>query len=74
VPGGMWDASKIEVVALLKRNGSRIGTLSMQYAGTPSQFAGTWSIEEAGAYEAVVYAYDASNGNTGVDRVTFSVK
>lgn len=74
MPGGMWDASKIEVAALLKRNGKRVGTLPMSYAGTPSQFTGTWLIKEAGEYEAIVYAYDASNGNTGVDRVTFSVQ
>jgi hypothetical protein len=46
----------------------------MQYAGTPSQFTGTWNIKEAGLYETIVYAYDASNGNTGVDRGTFRVK
>ena len=74
MPGGMWDASNIEVAALLKRNGKRVGVMSMQYAGTPSQFTGTWNIKEAGLYEAFVYAYDASNGNTGVDRATFRVK
>jgi hypothetical protein len=31
-------------------------------------------VEEAGVYEAIVYAYDPANGNTGVDSVTFSVK
>jgi hypothetical protein len=74
MPGGMWDASKIEVAALLKRNGKRVGVLPMQYAGTPNQFTGTWNIKEAGLYETIVYAYDASNGNTGVDRGTFRVK
>ncbi|HET7319264.1 MAG TPA: hypothetical protein VFK23_09025 [Nitrospirota bacterium] len=72
-PGGIWDASKIEVAALLSRNGQRTGVLPLQYAGTPNQFTGTWTIQEAGTYEAVVYAYDASNGNTGLDRVTFMV-
>ncbi len=74
MPGGMWDASKIEVAAQLKRNGKRVGVLPMQYAGTPNQFTGTWNIKEAGLYETIVYAYDASNGNTGVDRGTFRVK
>jgi hypothetical protein len=46
----------------------------MQYAGAPSQFSGVWRIEEAGVYEATVYAYDATNGNTGIDRVTFRVR
>ena len=70
----MWDADKIEVAALLKRNGQRVGVLPMQYAGTPSQFSGTWHIKDAGVYETIVYAYDASNGNTGVDRATFRLR
>jgi len=70
----MWDADKVEVAALLKRNGKQVGLLPLEYAGAPSQFTGIWSIEEPGVYEATVYAYDASNGNTGVDRATFRVQ
>jgi hypothetical protein len=70
----MWDANKIEVAALLKRNGQGVGVLPMQYAGTASHFSGVWRIEEMGVYEATVYAYDATNGNTGIDRVTFRVQ
>ena len=69
----MWDANTIEVAALLKKNGHQVGSLSLQYAGTPSQFAGIWEIAEAGVYEATVYAYDPSNGNTGLDSVTVIV-
>jgi hypothetical protein len=69
----VWDTQTIEVAALLKKNGRQIGSLSLQFAGTPSQFAGTWEIAEAGVYEATVYAYDPANGNTGLDSVTFLV-
>ncbi len=72
-PGGLWDANKIEVTALLSRNGKRAGTLPLQYAGTASQFSGTWAVKEPGVYEATVYAYDAATGNTGLDHVTFVV-
>jgi hypothetical protein len=71
--GGVWDADKIEVAALLKRNGQRIGVLPMKYAGSPNQFSGTWNVSESGLYQAIVYAYDSANGNTGVDSVTFIV-
>ncbi len=73
-PGGIWDANKIEVKALLKKNGKQVGVLPMQYAGSPSQFSGTWSIPDAGIYEATVYAYDAATGNTGINRATFMVE
>jgi hypothetical protein len=69
----MWNSDKIEVAALLSRNGKSIGVLHLQYAGTPSQFSGTWNLKEAGTYEVVVYAYDPANGNTGVDSVTFNI-
>ncbi len=73
-PGGIWDANKIEVKALLKKNGKQVGVLPMQYAGSPSQFSGTWSIPDVGIYEATVYAYDSATGNTGINRATFMVE
>lgn len=73
-PGGVWDANKYEVKALLKKNGTSVGELPLQYAGTTSQFAGAWTVQESGIYEAIVYAYDPANGNTGVDSVTFVVE
>jgi hypothetical protein len=72
-PGGLWDANKIEVAALLIRNGKHIGVLPLSYDGNPSRFSGTWTVKEPGTYQATVYAYDASNGNTGLDSATFVV-
>jgi hypothetical protein len=72
-PGGIWDANKIEVKALLKKDGQQVGVLPMQYAGLPSQFLGIWNIQDTGVYEATVYAYDAATGNTGINTVTFTV-
>jgi len=69
----VWDADKIEVAAFLKRNGKHVGVLSMHYSGAESQFSGSWNVKEPGLYEAIVYAYDPFNGNTGLDRVTFIV-
>ncbi len=72
-PGGQWDPGKYEVKALLKRNGEAAGELALEYAGAISQFAATWDVKQAGTYQAMVYAYDPANGNTGVDSVTFIV-
>lgn len=69
----MWNAQDYEVKALLKRNGEHAGAMDLKYAGQTSQFAGTWKVSEPGTYEATVYAYDPSNGNTGLDCVTFIV-
>jgi hypothetical protein len=70
----VWDADTFEIKALLKKDGKPAGVLDMNYAGSPSNFEGFWNINMPGSYEAVVYAYDPLNGNTGLDTLTFSVE
>ncbi len=70
---GPWDAADYEVAVRLKKGDSLVGETPLVYAGRSSQFAGQVSHDGPGAYEAVVYAYDPSNGNTGVDTVRFLV-
>ena len=72
-PGGHWDANRYEVGALIERNGKPAGEADLGYAGSASQFSGTLTVDQPGAYEATVYAYDPRTGNTGVDHVTFVV-
>lgn len=74
MPGGIWDVDSFQIKALLKHNGKAVGELPLQYAGTPSQFAANWNVEAPGLYKATVYAYDPTNGNTGLDQVTFIVE
>ena len=73
-PGGLWDANKYKIKALMKKNGKHAGELSLKYGGKASQFTTPITIEETGVYELIVYAYDPANGNTGLDKVTFIVK
>lgn len=73
-PGGLWDADKYEVRALVKRDGKEAGEVALGYAGSTSQFAGSLTVEGPGLYDVVVYAYDPANGNTGLDRTTFMVE
>ncbi len=72
-PGGMWNADGYEVAALVKKDGTVVAKVPLDYAGKTSQFAGVFHAESSGDYEAVVYAYDARTGNTGVDNIAFSV-
>jgi hypothetical protein len=73
-PGGLWDAKDYEVGAILKRDNKIVQTLPLVYAGKRSTFQGRLEATEKGLYELVVYAYDASTGNSGVDRATVEVK
>jgi hypothetical protein len=72
-PGGMWDADKLEVKAIVRRNGERISEIPLAFAGETSQFAAKVPAKEPGLYEVIVYAHDPRNGNTGLDRTTFIV-
>ncbi len=67
-PGGMWDADKIEVAAIVTHNGMTKPTIPLHYAGKASMFGGAIELAGPGAYIVEVYAYDPANGNTGVSR------
>lgn len=72
-PGGLWDADKLSVKALVTRNGERQQPIDLVFAGKPSQFKGSIPIFGAGLYDVTVYAHQPGNGNTGIDRTTFIV-
>jgi hypothetical protein len=70
-PDGLWDANGYEVAAIVTDRAGNSTTVPMHYAGKTSIFSGRSELAGGGPFEAVVYAYDASNGNTGVDIVRF---
>ncbi len=73
-PNGEWDANRFEVKALIRRDGQSLASVPLTYAGAVSQFAGVVPVDASGNYDVTVFAYDPSNGNTGLDRTTFSVE
>jgi hypothetical protein len=73
-PGGLWDADKYEVRALVRRDGAPVGEVALAYAGVTNRFSGTLTVDRPGAWEAVIYAYDPETGNTGLDRAAFRVR
>jgi hypothetical protein len=73
MPGGLWDADRYEVTALIFKDGQAAGEVPLTFAGTTSQFSGTLNTREPGHYEALVYAYDPETGNTGVDSASFEI-
>ena len=67
-PGGIWDASKLQIAAMLEDGGKTSPAAALTYAGQASTFDGELVIEKPGRYMVDIYAYDPSNGNTGVMR------
>jgi len=73
-PGGLWDADKFEIMALLKKDGKSAVEFPLKYSGKTSQFQTSLPVSEKGTYELILYAYDPANGNTGLDKTSFIVK
>lgn len=72
-PGGIWNTDNYEIKAIVKRNGKKVDTVDMAYTGTRSQYKTSLDVATPGTYEVTVYAYDAANGNTGLDKTTFII-
>ncbi|PTL75208.1 hypothetical protein [Vitiosangium sp. GDMCC 1.1324] len=73
-PGGLWDSNRYEIQAVVKLEGKPLTTVPLSYAGKTSTFAGEIPVQQKGAYEVTVTAYDPVTGNTGVDRTSFLVE
>ncbi|MBL6448139.1 hypothetical protein JMN32_17605 [Fulvivirga sp. 29W222] len=71
--GGLWDAEKIEVQAIISKGGKHLKTVSMEVKDKVNTFEADVDLQEPGTYEAIIYAYDDRTGNTGVDKVNFIV-
>lgn len=76
---GPWMYTDFEagaIISLINTDGTKrvMETVPLTFTGTTSQFTGQWKIPAPGYYEAVVYAYQASNGNSGMGKVSFFIQ
>ncbi|NOY44117.1 MAG: hypothetical protein GXP50_01490 [Deltaproteobacteria bacterium] len=73
-PGGLWDADKYAVKALVQRDGKQVAELNLVYAGATSRFKAAYRPDEPGSYKVLVTAADPSTNNFGVGVTSFVVK
>jgi hypothetical protein len=73
-PGGMWDANKFQISVMLEDSAKAYPAVPLSYAGQPSTFAGELAVAAPGVYTIDVYAYDPSNGNTGLAKFPLTVR
>lgn len=72
-PGGLWDASKIRVVARLLRDGKVESETPMSYAGVQNTFHADVPVPAAGALELQVLALDPESANFGMMRQALAI-
>lgn len=70
--GGMWNADKYEVNALITKAGGDTKTIPLQIQDKASTFSGKASLT-SGNYEIIVYAFDPLTGNTGLDKTSIII-
>ncbi|NMO18762.1 hypothetical protein HPC49_13965 [Pyxidicoccus fallax] len=73
-PKGLWDSSRYELQATVKLNGKALTQVPLKYAGKTSTFEAEVPVQQKGAYEVTVTAFDPATGNAGVDHTTFVVE
>ena len=73
-PGGIWDSNKLQIAAMLESGAKSYPATPLVYAGQPSNFTGEITIAEPGQYTLNIYAYDPSNGNTGLIKLALTAK
>lgn len=71
-PGGLWDGDKMEINAILEKDGA-VTEVPLIFTGETSHFAAMVPVT-AGAYKATFYAYQPVTGNTGVQVAHFTVR
>jgi hypothetical protein len=71
--GGLWDADRYRVEALILQDGVSSGSIPLTYAGKTNTFEARLEVTAPGDYELQVYAYDSVSGNTGLDATVFRV-
>ncbi|WP_159023556.1 hypothetical protein [Formosa sp. L2A11] len=69
---GLWDSEHIEVKAIVKLNNTVLKEVPLTFV-TTNMFEGDLTLEKAGTYQVILYAYDNTTGNTGVDKATYVV-
>lgn len=72
-PGGLWDSSRYEIEGSLLRSGRAVAQAALAPTANPGEYVGSVDVSEPGSYEAMVYAYDPADGNTGVGRAAVMV-
>ena len=73
-PGGTWDSDRWEMVAHLIRDGEPVASTELGYAGTTSNFSGSFAALDAGDYELRVIVADPERTNTGMAIVNVTVR
>jgi hypothetical protein len=70
---GLWTPDNYEVVAVIMQDDKKLQEVPLTFTGPIGLFSGKTDITQSGHYKAIVYLFDPTTGNVGVDRTMFEV-
>lgn len=71
--GSTWDSEAYTVNAIVKHNGKIVTETPLKITAVWNNFEGIIPIKDKGDYEVQVYAFDPKTGNTGLDKINFTI-
>jgi hypothetical protein len=71
--GGLWDGTKYEVVAILKKDDQEVARVPLLISDQTNIFSASHIFKSPGTYQVMVYAFDPQTSNSGVDQAYFTV-
>jgi hypothetical protein len=70
---GLWDPVNYKAKAVIMQDDTKVKEVALKFTGPVGLFSGNTSFDKPGHYKAIVYLFDKSTGNVGVDRTMFEV-
>lgn len=72
-PDGPWDPKNYEATAILMQNEAKVAEVALDFTGPVGMYSGKTTLNKNGHYKAIVYLFDKTTGNVGVDRTMFEI-
>jgi len=72
-PDGPWDPKNYEATAILMQNEAKVAEVKLDFTGPVGLFSAKTTLKQNGHYKAIVYLFDKTTGNVGVDRTMFEI-
>jgi len=69
----LWDPKNYEATAIIMQDENKVDEVTLDFTGPVGMFSGKTTVKEDGHYKAIVYLFDKTTGNVGVDRTMFEI-
>lgn len=71
--GGTWNSDTFSINAIVKHNGKKVSEVPLTITEVWNNFEAQLPVLAKGDYEVQVYAYHPQTGNTGLDKINFTI-